>query len=123
MSTMNDAEKRREEIRAAWQKHVAPRRHSKKAPMAPVGFDYGKAIERISRARKSNGYTLQQIADCMGVTEPMVKKYKRGDRIPDHIGGEALRGLYDDVFGKGLARRDLVRSEHLEDWNAKRILK
>jgi len=120
---MNDAEKKLEAICAAWQKHVAPRRRSKKAPMAPVGFDYGTAITRISRERKSNGYTLQQIADCMGVTEPMVKKYKTGKQIPDHIGGEALWGLYEDVFGKGSARKDLVPPEYLEDWDAKRILK
>ena len=117
---MDEARKRREDVCLAWKKLIGPARRSKKPSVVPVGFNYAKAILDISH-KKPGGYALKQIAFCMGVSEGAVEKYQRGG-IPDHIGGEALWGLYENIFGKGAAKKNLTGSEHLEEWDEKTYL-
>ena len=62
-----------------------------------VGFNYAKACRDINI---DHLYTFEEIAACIGCSEPNVQMILNKNRIPKHITGELLWGLLEDLYGK-----------------------
>lgn len=51
--------------------------------------------QNLKGLRKANGYTLEAVAEKLGVSRQAVAKWERGDTVPDLANCVALARLYD----------------------------
>lgn len=51
--------------------------------------------QNLKGLRKANGYTLETVAEKLGVSRQAVAKWERGDTVPDLANCVALARLYD----------------------------
>lgn len=51
--------------------------------------------QNLKGLRKQNGYTLEAVAEKLGVSRQAVAKWERGDTVPDITNCIALAELYD----------------------------
>jgi hypothetical protein len=78
-------------------------------PLVRVGFNYAAAIQHVQKM----GYRLQDIADCIGCSEPNLQRILAGS-IPNHIAGELLWGLCVQLFGEEQTKKLVLEPAHNE---------
>lgn len=64
-------------------------------PSVEVGFDYGRALLRISHR-----LTYSQIGEFVGYEPSSIGRIIAGQQIPAHPQGEAIWSLYVELFGE-----------------------
>ncbi len=91
-----------------------------------MNINYSKALcERISKLRKQNGLTQEQLATRLGITSQAVSKWENGQSCPDvsllPILSDVFRISMDELFGRTLNKIDLrsgLVAEYLFNGNA-----
>lgn len=63
--------------------------------VSPHDSRYQALLKRLRKARKDAGVTQQEVADCLGLVQPLVSRIEAGERKIDPIEFELLCRLYD----------------------------